>query len=185
MNPTAGRWLPIVLAVPFLLAAREGETAGWKEVRSAECGFVVSLPGPVIEQEKTLCVGASVGPATMRLRMKIWIVERKKREAAYLVICCPSDAGICPKRSDSQRLEDARRRSVQATRGRLVGQQKIHLGRYPGQELRFEVEGKGRVRQRIYAVKEKLYQLLIAGPQGEMLSADAERFFASFRLPEK
>ena len=114
--------------------------------------------------------------------LNLYVVERKKEETAYIVAYCEFPDAALKGGTDDQRLDYARNRAVASTKGKLLGQKKIKLDTYPGRELRFEVSGKGQVRQRMYAVKDKLCQLIVAGPKELADSKEAEKFLKSFKL---
>jgi hypothetical protein len=175
------RVLIVGLALPLVLIAaktkdKEKGTAAWKEFTSKEGGFVVLMPGVPVEDKKALRLPS--GPADLNL----YVVERKKEETAYIVAYCELPETVLKNGTDENRLDYAQKRAVASTKGKLAGEKKIKLGTYPGRELRFEVEGKGEVRQRIYAAREKVYQLMVAGPKEMTDSKDADKFFQSFKL---
>jgi hypothetical protein len=167
-------WVVLPSLLCFLPAALA--SAAWQEFRSNERGFVVRLPGPPIEQQERVRLPS--GPVSVNLL----VVERKQEETAYLVISCKLPAAVLKGRSAEQCLNDARDHAVANTPGKLIREKEIKLGAFSGRELRFQVEGKGRVRQRIFAVKDTVYQLLIAGPKPATRSPDAAKFLASFHL---
>ncbi len=158
-----------------LVAARDKDDA-WQDFTSKDGGFEVSMPGKPVEQKDSLRTPS--GP----LDLVMYVVERKKEETAYIAMFCEFPESVFKSGTDEKRLDYARNRAVASTKGKLVGEKKIKLGDYPGRELQFEVEGKGLVRQRMYAVKDKLYQLLVAGPKEAALGKDADRFLQSFKL---
>jgi hypothetical protein len=71
---------------------------------------------------------------------------------------------------------------VARAKGKLHSDRPIRLDGYPGREFEIEVEGKVRIRTRLYAVKNRLYQLLITGPDEWLRSRDPGRFLESFQL---
>jgi hypothetical protein len=175
------RLLLVGLGVSLLLIAAQKKEkgragSGWKTFTSKEGAFEVLMPGVPTEEKKTLQLGS--GPTELNL----FVVERKKEEAAYIVAYCEFPASALQGASPEERLNYARNRAVSRTRGKLAGEKKIKLGSFPGRELRFETEGKGLVRQRLFAVKDKLYQVMVAGPKETVLSREADKFLESFKL---
>jgi hypothetical protein len=158
------------------LKAREKGSASWKEVANKDGGFVVLMPGTAVSQTESLRTPS--GP----IDLVMYIVERKKEETVYIAMFCEMPENVFKMGTDEQRLDYARKRAVASTKGKLVSEKKIKLGTYPGRELVFELENKGQVRQRVYAVKDKLYQLLVSGPREQTTSKDADRFLDSFKL---
>jgi hypothetical protein len=169
--------LILALTVPLLLvAAKEKDAAEWKELAPKDGGFSVMMPGAPIEQKESLRLPS--GPVDLL----IYAVERKRDETAFIAMYCELPEAVFKNGTNEKRLDYARNRAVAATKGKLTGEKKLKLGANPGRELLFEVEGKGQVRQVLYVVKDKLYQLLVAGPKEKTMSKDADRFLQSFKL---
>jgi hypothetical protein len=164
----------------LLIAAQKKEKgragSGWKKFTSKEGAFEVLMPGIPSEEKKTLQLGSG------STDLNLFVVERKKEEAAYIVAYCEFPESSLQGASPEQRLDYGRNRAVSRSRGKLVVEKKIKLGSYPGRELRFETEGKGLVRQRMFAVKDKLYLVMVAGPKESAVSVEADKFLDSFKL---
>ncbi len=164
----------------LLIAAQKKDKgkagSGWKSFTSKEGAFEVLLPGVPTEEKKTLQLGS--GPTDLNL----FVVERKQEETAYIVAYCEFPESALQGATPEQRLDSARNLALSRGRTKLVAQKKIKLGTHPGRELRFETEGKGQVRQRMFAVKDKLYQVMVAGPKEAVVSKEATRFLESFKL---
>jgi hypothetical protein len=172
------RLLLPALIIPCMLAAgKDKDKNGWKEFTNKDGGFAVSMPGtPVERKEEDLRTPS--GP----IELHIFEVESKKDETAYLVIYCELPEAAFKNSTDEKRLDYARKRAVTASKGKLKSEKKIKVGDHAGRDLQFEVEGKGLVWQRLIVVKDKLYQLLVAGPKEKVLSKDADKFLQSFKL---
>lgn len=69
-------------------------------------------------------------------------------------------------------------------RVKVLDEQTINLGNYPGRELRIESPDKAIVRHRAYLVNGRVYQIAVEVPatQEKTLTSDVERFFNSFKL---
>jgi hypothetical protein len=171
------KWRLLVLgfATCLQLGAKDKEP-GWRTVHSKEGRFVVLMPDePLAQGERIRLLGCKTHLIT-------YVVERKEQETAYIVLSCALPEAVLAKGSAERRLDRGRDLAVSRVHGQLVAEKKINLGDYPGRELSFAVEGKGLVRQRVYAVKGRLYQLLVAGPREVTGAKDADRFFQSFQL---
>jgi hypothetical protein len=171
------RLLALVVGLPFLLAAakdKDGDT--WNELAPKDAGFSVSMPGTPIEQKESMRLPS--GPVDLL----ICAVERKQEETAFIVTYCELPEAVVKKSTDEKRLNYARNRALSGSKAKLVSEKKVTLGDHLGRELVFDVEGKGRVRQVIYVVKNHLCQLLVAGPKDRTTSKDADRFLQSFKL---
>lgn len=67
---------------------------------------------------------------------------------------------------------------------KLLSQQDISFGKYPGKEFKFEAPGEIIVNHRTYIAEKRLYQLTAEIPKAResALSNDTDRFLNSFRL---
>jgi hypothetical protein len=170
------RLIALGLLIPLVAAAKDDKDA-WKELAPKDGGFVVMMPGTPVERKEEDLKTPS-GP----IELHIFEVERKKEETAYVVLYCEIPESALKNSTDEKRLDYAKKRAVAGTKGKLKVEKKLKLGSHPGRELHFEVEGKGLVRLRMYVVKDKLYQLLVAGPKNQVTSKDADKFLESFKL---
>jgi hypothetical protein len=90
-----------------------------------------------------------------------------------------SSSGVDPE----QFLDSAREGTINRTGGELVREEKITLGEYPGRDFTLKIELlDSSLRQRVYRVGTRMYQLITTGPGSDVNSDDAERFFNSFTL---
>jgi len=69
-----------------------------------------------------------------------------------------------------------------ATKGKLVWQGKIEQGGFDGREVVTLLPDNKVMRQRMFMVGNRLYQVLYGGPAGSETGADAETFLTSFQL---
>ena len=86
---------------------------------------------------------------------------------------------ICPNRI----APIARDGSVANVGGKLVSERHITLEGFPGRELTVSVHAEGQsieMLQRLYVVKERLYQQIVVYPVGQ--TPEAARFFDGFTL---
>jgi hypothetical protein len=175
------RLLLIGLTVSLLMIAAQKKPKTksgprWKEFTSKEGGFSVLLPGIPMQDKKALQIGSR------RAELNSFVVEQKREETAYIVVYCDFPGATWKGDSPEERLECARARAIASSKGKPVSEKKIKLGTFSGRELRFDVKDKGQVRQQLFAVKERLFQLMIAGPKDMTNSQDAGKFFKSFKL---
>jgi hypothetical protein len=88
-------------------------------------------------------------------------------------------AGLDPE----QLLDNGRDGALNSTGGELVEETKIKLGEFPGRDFTYKITTlNGSIRQRAYVVDQRLYQLVTTGTGNAVNSADAEKFFNSFKL---
>jgi hypothetical protein len=85
-------------------------------------------------------------------------------------------------------LAGARDGAVANANGQLVSDVEVTLNGYPGREFSAAVTQNGQefvLRQRVYMVGNRLYQVLVLVPKGEEDSPEVEAFFQSFQLTEE
>jgi hypothetical protein len=84
--------------------------------------------------------------------------------------------------TEDKRLDNARDGAVASSKGKLKREKSLLLDTYPGREVTIEIEGKGLVMVRLYAVRNRLYQVMAVGPSDLVTSQDAQKFLSSFRI---
>jgi hypothetical protein len=168
--------LGLILSLLMIAGAKPRKDAVWKEFTSKDGGFVVTMPGTPKEDKKNRRTAS--GP----VELVLYIVERKQEETVFVAGYCELPEAVVKGATADKRMEYARRRVLADIKGKLLKEKKITLGTHPGRELHIGIEGGGVVRQRLFAVKDKLYQLLVVGPKAKALSKDSDRFMDSFKL---
>jgi hypothetical protein len=166
-----------VIVLSIAVNAHAQDSDPWKPFTSSTAGFVVILPGTPTEQKQTVKTAAGT------VEVHVFAVDTEKDQTSYVVsYSALPDSAVKPG-SEAKRLDNARDGAVASTKGKLVSERRIVLqNHYPGRELDIDVGGKRRVRTRIYAVGNHLYQLLIVGPTSVTNSKEASRFLNSFQL---
>lgn len=71
---------------------------------------------------------------------------------------------------------------AQGAKGRLVSQQNIRLGNFPGREIRLQLDRGLIARGRLFVVNTRLYQVVVVTGQERNLTKSIDGFFKSFRL---
>jgi len=121
-------------------------------------------------------------------RIGLEVIELKTALASYLVTYSdfprtPDD----PKRA----LEQARDSTVEQAKGKVLHEKKVSLGSYPGLELIIETPSTI-IKSTFYAVKQRLYQVVILLPSDQRVTRDivkfqdtvAAKFLSSFKLTQ-
>jgi hypothetical protein len=170
------RFLMITAVVPMLVGA--AQDAAWQPFTSREGGFTVQVPGkPKEEQQAIRTAGGTID-------VTVYVLERKTG-GTFAVGFAEFPEQAAKPGTTSRRLDAGRDGAVTRAGGKLTAERRIALDRYPGRELHIEVDGKTFVRTRLYAVKNRLYQLVAIGTKESVSSEDAERFLDSLDLAEK
>jgi hypothetical protein len=168
---------PMILWVSLLAQAGAQEpAAAWKPFTSSAGKFTVLLPGTPVEQRQP--VQTALGPVETIL----FVLELKPSKTSYAVSWSEFSPAALKPGSEAKRLDNARDRVVAGTKGILKGEKRIALRGYPGREVEIDLDGKARVRARIFAVKNRLYQVIVLGPGNWVDGKETSRFLDSFRL---
>jgi hypothetical protein len=163
--------LGAVLAGVLLLGGcQDGQM---REYTSPDGQFKVLFPGKP-KEETQLGIGG--------LMKKVSV---SRRDGAYVVTA--QEVKIAPDAAPAvleDRLDGVRNGAVSNIRGKLLREEKITLaGRYPGRDIVAEMpEQVGLLRDRLYLVGDRLYQVMVMGRREWVESPDAQRFLDSFTL---
>ncbi len=164
------------LTLPLLVgAAQPGNLPdGWRVFTSKAGKFAVALPGDP-EESKQRVLSASAA-----LEVHTFVVDTK--DGAYIVSYSDMPADEVKAGSESKRLDLAHDGAVARAKGKLRSEKNRDLDGYPGRELAIRAEKGQRIRMRIVAVKNRLYQAMALGPAKFTESKDVTRFLDSLRL---
>ncbi|MGQ4649084.1 hypothetical protein [Lyngbya aestuarii] len=153
------------------------EQLQWQEFSDTQGGFTVMMPEKPTQKTQS----QKDGPTSIDIHT--FTVSPQSNAITYSVSYSDVPSGIeqFPPQLvlDSIGLGLARDQNI-----RLLGEQDISLGNYPGKEFKLEISQKVILRHRAYLVDKRLYQLTAEAPveTEEMLSEDIERFMNSFEL---
>jgi hypothetical protein len=174
MKPTL---ILLGLALPLAPCAALAQGPEWKEFVSKPGGFRVLLPGVPKEHKQKMQTPAG------SVVLTLFVFEPRKGEGTFGVGYSELTGSVKPG-TQQKRLEKARDQAVAKAHGKLRNDKYITLQGWAGREFEIEVDGKLRVRTRMFAVKNRLYQVLAIGPSDWLRSTDATRFLDSFRLQQ-
>jgi hypothetical protein len=165
------------LTLPFVFgAARQEELPpGWQVFTSKQGGFTIKLPGAPMESKRRVASAAGV------LDVYLFVVDGKD-DASYVVSYSDLPGEQIKAGNEQKRLDFACEGAVNNARGKLRSEKKIELDGHPGRELIIDTDKEIVIRMRIYAVKQRLYQVMAIGPGLFTQSQDATRFLDSLRL---
>jgi hypothetical protein len=143
-------------------------------------GFTVSLPGTPGEVKQT--INTPLGP----VEAKMFVVANPSDKSGFLVGFNDYPAGVTQQGTPDQILDGARQGAVQNVPGaKLLAEKKVSVGDVPGREITMDLGTAGQGRFRFFLAGSRLYQLGVTGTGEKVTSADAERFFNSFRITGK
>jgi hypothetical protein len=164
--------LQVVRANPSVLIAQ----SLWKPFSSKEGGFTVLMPGQPTQENRR--VNTEVGPIPVQAFSVV-----RRGEALYAVAYSDFPENISQNSRDVDRLlAQVASGFAQGAKGRLVSQQNIRLGDFPGREIRLQLNRGVIARGRLFVVNKRLYQVIVVTGQERNLTKSIEGFFKSFRL---
>jgi hypothetical protein len=155
-------------------AAGPGEKP-WAEFRMVKGGPAVQAPGTPVKASKRVLKTPSG-----KVEYHHWNLVAQDEIYGVAFADCPNAAGADPQAL----LADHRDGFVQASGGKLVTDQPLQVGGYPGSEFRIELSPGVSATIRLVLVKSRVYQLAVISPSEKSYSDAAVRFLESFRLPE-
>ncbi len=163
--PTRLATAVLVLAVATTAAWSQ---KGWLTFTSPEKDFSVRMPFAPKSQSQDISTPLGI------IKARMFLCEASP---AY-VVCCSDYPAEKMQATDPQQVLDGAARGV---KGKLLARKAIQLGSHPGRDLEFAA-GDLRIRNRLYLVGNRLYQVQVVYPAVGNYRADVERFVTSFRL---
>lgn len=162
-----------LLASGFQQSANRDSAQSWVEVQSKEGAFSILMPHQPARQSDSTKTAAGT------IDMVMFTVSTDS--AFYAIIY--SDFPFVPSTAEeaNKRLDSGRDGGLARSKGKLVSETRITLDGYLGREIKAKLD-EGFLVARIFSVKQRLYQMLVAGTEAEVSSANVTRFFNSFKL---
>ena len=148
----------------------------WKPFSSSEGGFTVLLPGIPTEENKS--VDTKFGSITVHT-----FYVRRNNESLYAVAYSDLPDSISANSNEiNQLLAEAPSGFSEGAEGRLVNQEPISLGNFPGREFRLELSEGAIARGRFFLVNRRLYQVVVGTNNERNLTKSIQGFLNSFQL---
>lgn len=139
--------------------------------------FTIDFPGKPKEQSQT--VQTPVGS------IAVHIIMYESRSAAYGVTYSDFPASHIESSSVDEILDGACQGAARNIGGTIISQKPISIGNHPGQEVKVAASTSGKkveVRNRIYLVGNRLYQVVVTSTPGDTEDSTANKFVNSFKL---
>ncbi len=165
----------LVALVPLALAAQDTKPELFV---SKDGKFSIALPGKAAESKNK----AKVGDGTVDL----YVFKVTHKSSAFIVTYSdyPKDKiGADKEKFVADRVEA----NVANLKGKVLSNEKLALGKgkHPGREARVELgEKKQLYRARVYLVGERVYQVVVLGPDEFVKGKEVDDYFASFKVDE-
>lgn len=136
--------------------------------------FSARFPGK--PKEQSLSAGGASGQAI--------VLEAKDASYSVTYVDLPAsaaDALKTPELADTI-LQATRDAAVAQMKGKLLDDEKVKLDGHVGRAIKVELPDKKVMRNRIYLVGPRIYQVMVLGTKEFVASDDSEKFLKSFKL---
>jgi len=146
----------------------------WVDHRSKDGGYHVDFPAQPIE------TGHLVDTEVGKVRMRTSAVEIDGRIYMTIDSIYPSDYRMGDAEAN---LDSARNGGVSNVGGRLVSEERLHIGNAPARRLVIDIPRADKAAEALLVLDgHRLYQAVYLGPRGSQEKGDAQRFLSSFKL---
>jgi hypothetical protein len=157
---------------------RESEPqVGWREFTPKEGRFSIMMPSKPESEVQSEFTPVGI--------VKLYIFAAEKDDSYYAVSYSDFPEYVIKYSDVGTVLDDARDGMVANVQGKPISSRRIKLQGYYGRDVKFQVTEEGQVGTayaRIYLVGNRLYQILVIGPQEQFPESEALRFLNSFQL---
>lgn len=167
-----------VLCVALAIGATAAAEDKPMKFQSKEGKFAIQFPGkPTESKQKQKTVVGDVD---------VYLFAIVQKDRAFLATYADYPRGTIAKQGLQDSLDKARDGNIKGVKGKLVSEKKITLKKKDdGREALIALPDKnGAYRVRIYLVGDRLYQVLVAGPDDFAKGKDATAFLDSFEVKD-
>jgi hypothetical protein len=157
----------------------------WKLFSPPDGGFRILMPGKPRETKQT------VNTKSGNIKLNMFTVKRQQEEVTYTVGYVDYSSEYIEllnrKNLVQKALDSGRNNVVKKSKGSLISERKIRLGSYFGREISYSKPGGNIVRQRIYLVEKRLYQVTVetTKKREKFLTKSMEGFLNSFNVSSR
>jgi hypothetical protein len=164
-----------LLAGAALVVVMSGCGTSWTDYKSDSGKFTAQFPGTPQEKEMSAAGISAKGV----------VLDRGDRAFTVMYADLPGSADQFKNAAlVEMSLDGAATGCVQNVKGKQTALDKIKLGDHPGRDVKAELPDGNELRNRIYMVNGRLYQVMVLGKKGYTTSPDAEKFLTSFKLTQ-
>jgi hypothetical protein len=143
---------------------------------SAECRFSVLMPGPPIEETKSIPAGK------FQLLQRKFSVFRNDSRELFMVFYMDWPKEIHERLGTEGALDTLAKGVVADSGGRLVEQRVIKSDDIPGIEIKVDVPNTGRMTARVFQYGTRSYQVSVGMPTAKAASNEIRDFLDSFHI---
>ena len=149
----------------------------WQEFKHEAGNFAVMMPGKPLEMSQT--IESEIG------KIPIYSFTALGGTLTYLAMYAEYPISIDTSESAKTSLDNARDLLLSRRNGKLISEADISFGKYPGRELKAEVDG-GALRSRTYIVNKRMYLVMAMAPgddtSKQLDSKKVDDFLGSFKF---
>jgi hypothetical protein len=169
----------IAAAMMLTLAAGVARADEWKTMTSDGGRFSLEMPGTPTEQKQTYDT-----PQGGQVEAVVYVLELQGGEVAYMAGYNDFSKDQLKGKKPAQLLNDARDGALDKVQGELLAETEVKLDGNPGRELKIQA-GEMVVYVRVFLVKNRMIQALVAMPKDAVPEKDVNRFLQSIALLKK
>ena len=167
-----------MLLAGFVLRARSNVDASeWKQVAPPGIGFRALMPGTPLLKQQTQETPAG------KVDVYKFTVKTKGRKGIFMIVLVRFPEEVVRQIGGVEKLLGVGRKDVlAASKGRVGGEKRVVLDGCPGLELELLPSDGAAITVRIFATKNRLYEVSVYASKFRLKSEDVSRFFDSFKL---
>jgi hypothetical protein len=153
------------------------DAAEWKQITPQGFGFQALMPGtPSLDQQ------TKESPAG-KVELAKFTVKPKGKNELFMIVSLRFPEAVGRALGGTQKiLEIGRQDVLSSSQGQLKSERQISLSGCPGLELEVVPPKGAIIKARLYATKDRLYQVSVHVPKIRLTSEDVQEFFDSFKL---
>ncbi|HYV34315.1 MAG TPA: hypothetical protein VE988_01345 [Gemmataceae bacterium] len=164
----------LLLSVSSVLA--QPPAGDWKPFSPKDGAFSIQMPGTPNEHKKAVKSGSGA------TEVILFEVPVPPGENTYAVGYSEYPKDSIKAGTEDKRLDNARDAAKTTAKGKLKREKSLLLEAYPGREILIEIDDKKAVKVRLYAVNNRLYEIVAVGSPEFVASAETAKFLESFKL---
>lgn len=172
-------WLCLILVLSWVNVSEAQRPQKWKEFNTTVGGFSVLMPET--PAQTTSKINTRIGA----IDLHSFEAQLEDPDAGVTVAYADYPPEFVASRTPKAMLDGARDRAVESMYGKLLTEALISIGSYPGRDISASVPGGYAVFVRIYLVKNRLYQVVVAVPKDHAFDAWVGTFLDSFKLQSR
>jgi hypothetical protein len=165
-----------ILLVSIAVSAVQPNAGQWKPFSPKDGAFTVQLPASPQEHKKSVKAGA------LDTEVILYELDVPPGEGKYAIGYSEYPKEMIKAGTEDKRLDNARDAAKNTAKGKLKREKSLLLDTFPGRELYIDVDDKKAIVIRLYAVNNRLYEIVAVGSPDFVKSQETAKFLDSFKL---